>query len=641
MGLIYGAVLLGLYLTSLYSYLLFHSIAELFSIIIAGALFVLAWNFRRFFADSFLLYIGSAYLFTGLIDLIHTLAYQGLGIFTSYDANLPTQLWIAARYLQSLALLSAPFLLGRYLRPGWFLGGFGLATALLLASIFAWNIFPVCYVEGAGLTPFKIISEYIIIALLAAAIILLVRKRQALDRRVLRWLILSILFTMAGELAFTFYVSVYALANLVGHYFKIIAFYLIYKAIIETAAMRIFSDMDQLRKTEQALRTAEARERARVIELEALMDAVPAIVWIAHDPECNYVTGNQAAYKLLRLPSDSILMNTPPEGSGPNRYRFCRQGKPLKPEELPLLISASQGVEVHGVDLEVVFDNGETRYLYGNVSPLVDPQEGSRGAVAAFMDITERKQDQAELERYAAQLERSNQDLEQFAFVASHDLQEPLRKVVAFGSRLQDNLAGQLGEEDLDFLARMVNASQRMQALLGGLLSYSRVSTRANPFTRLDLSQVLRGVLSDLEVLVEATQGQVNLGDLPLIDADPLQMHQLFQNLIGNALKFHRPDVPPVIDVTAEAPRSDPATGELLVSILIKDNGIGFDLQDLERIFRPFERLHGHNEYEGTGMGLAICKKIVERHGGTITAQSVPGHGSTFIVTLPVRHKPG
>ena len=230
--LVYGLVMFGLYLTSLQSYILFHSLAEIFSIIIGCSIFILAWNSQHRLDNNYLLFLGIAYLFVSGLDLIHTLAYKGMGVFAGYDANLPTQLWIAARYLQSFSLLISPVFLRRKLDVQFVLWGYTAFTALLLTTIFA-GVFPVCYVEGAGLTPFKIASEYIITLILLASVALLLRNHDAFDREVLRWLIISLLLTIGAELAFTSYISVYGFSNLVGHFFKIIAFYFTYKAIVE------------------------------------------------------------------------------------------------------------------------------------------------------------------------------------------------------------------------------------------------------------------------------------------------------------------------------------------------------------------------------------------------------------------------
>ncbi|MDZ4871782.1 MAG: Sensor histidine kinase RcsC [Chroococcidiopsis cubana SAG 39.79] len=243
--------------------------------------------------------------------------------------------------------------------------------------------------------------------------------------------------------------------------------------------------------------------------------------------------------------------------------------------------------------------------------------------------------------RYSQELARSNAELQQFASIASHDLQEPLRKIQAFGNRLQEKYGELLNEQGADYIRRMQNAAQRMQILIDDLLVFSRITTRAQPFVAVNLAKVAKEVLSDLEVLIQQTEAQVELSELPSIHADPLQMRQLLQNLIGNALKFRRKNEPPRVKIYSQIIDNREQLTENLLNtylcqITVEDNGIGFDQKYCDRIFQVFQRLHGRSEYEGTGIGLAICRKIVERHGGSIAAESKPSQGAKFIVTLPM-----
>jgi PAS domain S-box-containing protein len=276
------------------------------------------------------------------------------------------------------------------------------------------------------------------------------------------------------------------------------------------------------------------------------------------------------------------------------------------------------------------------------------------GAVVMFKDITERRLSEDKLSHKAAELARSNAELEQFAFVASHDLQEPLRKIQAFGDRLKVKCDAVQLAEGRDYLERMQSAAARMQTLINDLLAFSRIIRSSQPFTNTDLNAITREVLGDLEHRIEKTGAQVEVGKLPTIEADPLQMRQLLQNLIGNALKFQAPGAVPVVKIDAQLVTRDQireeavfknppptASGEDKFCVLtIQDNGIGFEEQYLEKIFAVFQRLHGRGEYEGTGVGLAVCRRIADRHGGLITAQSKLGEGSVFIVILPLRQPP-
>jgi PAS domain S-box-containing protein len=259
-------------------------------------------------------------------------------------------------------------------------------------------------------------------------------------------------------------------------------------------------------------------------------------------------------------------------------------------------------------------------------------------------DVTEQRRARAELERTAEALKRSNAELEQFAYVASHDLQEPLRKIRAFGDRLEAMLEGQLEDRAADYLKRMVSAAERMGTLIENLLSYSRVSSRGAELVDVDLGQVVTDVLADLERQVAATSARVEVDRLPRMEADAVQMRQLFQNLVSNAIKYGPPAGTPEVRIEAEYRDRDgrlvPAGATAVsVRIRVRDNGIGFEPEHAERIFELFQRLHGRERYDGTGIGLGVCRRIVTRHGGTITAEARPGKGATFTITLPLRQE--
>jgi PAS domain S-box-containing protein len=286
-------------------------------------------------------------------------------------------------------------------------------------------------------------------------------------------------------------------------------------------------------------------------------------------------------------------------------------------------------------------DAKETVVSY-NATTFYDRDRRLQGVFAAARDITDRKRVDEKLKLYSDKLERSNRELQDFAQVASHDLQEPLRKILSFGDRLKTKLGESLDGDSQDYLQRMCNAATRMQSLITDLMAFSRVEIKGQAFVPTDLSVIAREVSADLETRIEQAGGRVEIGDLPIIDADPMQMRQLLQNLIGNSLKYYRAGVPPVVRIYSQKPDArrlqslDESPGRQFCEILVVDNGIGFDEKYLDRIFTVFQRLHKKGEYEGTGVGLAICRKIVDRHSGAITARSNPGQGATFVVTLPV-----
>jgi PAS domain S-box-containing protein len=257
-------------------------------------------------------------------------------------------------------------------------------------------------------------------------------------------------------------------------------------------------------------------------------------------------------------------------------------------------------------------------------------------------DITELNELKDNLSQKIEELNRSNQDLEQFAYVASHDLQEPLRKIMAFGDRLQSKYGDELGTDGQFYLSRMLDAANRMKILMENLLSYSRVSSKTESFELVDLGLVIESILSDLEMKIQDIDAEITMTPMPTLNALPTQMQQLFQNLISNALKFVRPNVKSVISIEAsEADRNEmsllgvPFKNSRYYKIEVRDNGIGFDNDYTEKIFLIFQRLHGRSEFEGTGLGLAICKKIVDNHQGFITAKSELNKGAVFTVYLP------
>jgi two-component system sensor kinase FixL len=282
--------------------------------------------------------------------------------------------------------------------------------------------------------------------------------------------------------------------------------------------------------------------------------------------------------------------------------------------------------------------DGSFYWVNTTIVPFKDESGRPKQYVSVRYEITARKLAEDQLQVYSKKLEVSNQELQDFASVAAHDLQEPLRKIQSFSDRLKTKAKDELKAESLDYVDRIQSSAKRMQVLINDLLTYSRITTKARPFEVVSLKQILSQVISDLEIRIEQSKGHIDFGDLPNIEADPTQMYQLFQNLISNALKFHKPDEHPIVRIEtkifAESPlgHSGPAC-----QISVTDNGIGFDEKYLDRIFTIFQRLHGRHEFEGTGIGLAVCRKIIDRHSGFLTARSTLGEGASFIVTLPFK----
>jgi PAS domain S-box-containing protein len=281
----------------------------------------------------------------------------------------------------------------------------------------------------------------------------------------------------------------------------------------------------------------------------------------------------------------------------------------------------------------------------GTVIPLdikLTPFRSADGecVLAVARDITLRAEREGSLISANQELAESNRALEHFAYVASHDLQEPLRKITAFGDRLGRKYGGVLDETGLDYLKRMQGAAGRMSALIEDLLVFSRVTARKEDPEGVEVEPLLDELVADLDAAAERVGGRFErVGEFASVRGRPFQLRQLFQNLLGNALKFHREGVPPVVRIRGEIIHRIPTGGTVprpWLQVKVEDNGVGFESRHSERIFRIFERLHGRDRFEGTGMGLAICARIVELHGGAILAEGVPDGGATFTVTLPV-----
>lgn len=286
--------------------------------------------------------------------------------------------------------------------------------------------------------------------------------------------------------------------------------------------------------------------------------------------------------------------------------------------------------------------------LVGAVFVLIQREIGRRQQDAETLALTNEELEAIirdrtlAIERYSEELKRSNRELQDFAFVASHDLQEPLRKIRAFGDRLRDKLPAQtMSEDSVDYIGRMQSAAERMSSLISDLLQFSRVSTRPSRFDKVSLQEALDEVMEDLSEIIASKQASVTADPLPEMEADPTQMRQLLQNLLGNALKFTEDGRKPFISVRAtRVAGGSESDHRAWCEISVRDNGIGIDEHFAERIFSPFQRLHGRSEYSGSGIGLAICRRVVERHGGSIEVQSKLAVGSTFKVCLPLTQSP-
>lgn len=367
-------------------------------------------------------------------------------------------------------------------------------------------------------------------------------------------------------------------------------------------------------------RTSELHRSKKMFEDIALSSG--DLIWeIDRDYRYTYVAGNSKG--ILGVESPEAIGSKPFDGMDiTERRRVETRYKQFFTDYLPI------------VDFEMIRQRANGENIYVLVNGVAVFEEGQCiGYRGVEKDITLKKITERDLEDRTAELERSNLELEEFAFIASHDLQEPLRKIEMFGNELNKYHRDDLSEEGLDYLFRIKSAAGRMRDMVNDLLSLSRISRNKEPFVEISLNQLIDEVLNDFEASIRDKKALIKVETLGNIKADRSQIKQLFMNLIGNALKYQRESIPPLIEIRDEVVQK--ASRKWLL-IFVKDNGIGFDEKYVEKIFAPFERLHGIGQYEGSGMGLAICSKIVKRHGGKITATSTPNESSTFIVSLPL-----
>ncbi|MBL4654845.1 MAG: response regulator [Bacteroidia bacterium] len=331
---------------------------------------------------------------------------------------------------------------------------------------------------------------------------------------------------------------------------------------------------------------------------------------------------------------DIILMDwIMPGMSGIEAVEYLKKQEETK--DIPIIMVTAQ---TSSEELKKGLETGALDYIKKPVDK-VELLARVRSAIELYESYKKIKDQQNEIakakeqiEKYAAELEDRNQELREFTSIASHDLKEPLRKVMTYSSRLKDILGDIEDEKVTDYLQKLMETGTRMQNLIEDLLKYSTVSIKKEAFEDTDLEKVLKDVVSDLEVRIKESGAQVELDEnLPKIKADQTQMRQLFQNLLSNALKFQDKDNVPKVSVKSQIINKE------FIEIKVDDNGVGFDEKYLDRIFKPFQRLHSPKDFEGTGIGTAICYKIVNRHGGEITATSTPGEGSSFIIRMPVQ----
>ncbi len=355
-------------------------------------------------------------------------------------------------------------------------------------------------------------------------------------------------------------------------------------------------------------------------EMQIILDSVRA--WIFYkDKENKYIKVNKAFADVMNRPKEQLenvsLFDLYPK----------EQAEAFWKDDKEIIESGKSRMNI----IEPMDSPDGLRWVQTDKIPYIDSDGKLIGVIGFTLDITERKKAEDARAKALFEIEEKNKELQTFLYIASHDLQEPLRKVQGFGDMLKKKYAENLGETGADYINRMQSASARMQKLIDALLNYSRVTTKANPFEKVDLNLIVHDVISEYDTLIEKANANIIIEKLPIINADEFQVHQVFYNLMSNAIKFRRKDVPLEIKIY---PIPNRTKSKHTITIAVEDNGIGIDKKYSNKVFEVFEKLHNQQEYEGTGIGLAICKKIIERHNGKITFESIPENGTRFLLKL-------
>ncbi len=600
----------GLFIVKRYNYLLFHSLADLFVAVVCFGTFIVAWNARRYSDIHYFLFLGIANVFLGFILVVHLLSYRGMSVLTGFSSNPPTQLWIAFRYLQSLSFLIALFFLNRRFRPFPVIAAYAVITALTLLSIFAWDIFPDCYVDGSGLTPFKKVSEYVASAIIVVAIVILHRRKEMFDRGVFALIVSSYAVMIPAGALFTLYVDVYGISNALGHFLLIISFSLLYRAVIQTgivAPHRLL--FRNLKRSEEALRELNEFNESIV---ENSRDCIAIL-----DLEGRVQFMNRAGQALLKITDEGSFRNVP--------FGDFWEGEDRR-TALDVIANAARGSVGSFDGYRSSFD-GEPQWWSVIVSPIRNAGGETVRILATARNITRRKQAQDEVKKRTEQLEETIEELERFSYSVSHDLKAPLRAIDGFSRSLLKRHGGQLDEDSERRLNVIRDNVRTMGCLIEDLLSFSRSSRKQMDRAAFNMAALIDEVWAEIRTANANREIEFrNAVTLPGY-GDPALIRQVVVNLLENAVKFTRDRKPAVIEMTDHCAGRD-------VAYSIRDNGIGFDMAYYGKLFQVFERLNP-DLYEGTGIGLAIVQRIVQRHGGRVWAEGRVDEGATVSFTLP------
>jgi len=625
--LIWALALVGFYLTSRYSLPLFHGMAGLFGVVIAGGVFAVAWNSRGFLENNYVLFLGIAYLFVGALDLLHTLAYGGMTVFPGFGANLPAQLGFAARGFESVSLCLAPLCLGRRLRPYAVFAGYGLACAVVTLMIFVWPIFPLREAAGPGLTALKHTAGCLPGVILLGALALLWRRREEFDLEVLRLLLAAIALAAGSELARTVFAGASDQSGLVSHLLRIVSLFLIYQALIETGIRRPYNLLFR------NLRLGEAMVRQERDFADRLMETAQVMVLIL-DRQGRIVRLNPAGERLTGYALAEV------------QGRLFWEVFPA-PEAVDTMKEAFYQLtagEVHqAAEIDWVAQDGARRLIAWSATAHIG-EDGTVGdVIGTGIDITDRREAEIRLQRLQAELagqiqgekartrelEVIKEELDSFAAAVSCDLRSSLRWISNFCQALEVASADRLDFRGRRYLRRLRRMIRQTGELTEALLQHARLAQTAIARQEIDLSHLAHSIAEACKRTAPGRRVEFSIGTNLRAEGDPAMLRWVLSNLLINAWKFTETVSRAKIEFEA-LPATDGTRG-----FLVRDNRAGLAPDGGHGLFRAFHRLDATRDFSGPAPGLAMVKRIIQRHGGRVWAEIGPRQGATFYFTLP------